>query len=184
MKWITEDDLRNWSFRTDARELLIDLVADLIRATVGDIRRFRFPGQTAGTLRGFDGDLETIEAISRVPQGNSKWEFGTTSAGKAKAQSDYQKRTEKTSAEVMAQNVLVMVNLHSWDTPRETLVDWLAEKRKEKKWRDVHYIDGTSLVQWLEEKPAVAALYARNVLTNFGKFTVRHSNQHCQSWYC
>lgn len=164
MRWITDEDLKIWSRRTDARELFVDLVGDLIRATVSDVRKFRFPGQSAGTLRGFDGDLETIEAVSRVPSSHSKWEFGTTAASKTKAQSDYDKRTNSTPAEVMATNALVMVNLHSWDTPRETLVAWLADRADEKKWREVHFIDGSSLVQWLEEKPAVAARYARTVL--------------------
>jgi len=164
MKWITDEDLKIWSHRTEARELLIDLVGDLIRATIKDINKFRFPGQSSGTLRGFDGDLETTETISRVPSGSSKWEFGTSSAGKAKAQSDYEKRSQSTTKEVMAQNTLVMVNLHSWDTPSTTLVCWLAERKAEKKWYDIHYIDGTALVAWLEEHPAVAARYARNVL--------------------
>lgn len=164
MQWISDEDLKTWSRRTDAREIFIDLVGDLIRATVGDPKKFRFPGQSAGTLRGFDGDLETTEAISRVPAKESKWEFGTTSAGRAKAQEDYNKRTKATPPDVMARNAFVMVNLHSWDTPREPLVNWLGERNAEGNWREVHFIDGTSLVSWLEEKPAVAAKYARNVL--------------------
>lgn len=164
MRWISDEDLKLWGRRTDARERLIDLVSDLIRATVGDLRKFRFPGQSAGTLRGFDGDLETQEAISRVPGGLSKWEFGTSTASRAKVQADYDKRTQATPAEVMAENALVMVNLNSWDTPKKPLVNWLSEREAEGKWREVHFIDGTALVSWLEEKPAVAARYARNVL--------------------
>jgi len=164
MRWITDEDLKTWSRRTDARELFVDLVGDLIRATVADVTKFRFPGQSAGTLRGFDGDLETTEAVSRVPAGHSKWEFGTTPTGKSKAQDDYNKRTNKTPADVMATNAFVMLNLHSWDTPKETLVTWLAEREAEGNWREVHFIDGTALASWLEEKPAVAARYARNVL--------------------
>ncbi|WP_342612997.1 hypothetical protein [Burkholderia ambifaria] len=164
MLWISDEDLRTWSRRTDARELFVDLVGDLIRATVSDVRKFRFPGQSAGTLRGFDGDLETTEPVGRVPGGHSKWEFGTTPTGKGKAQSDYAKRTGNTPGNVMAENAFVMLNLHNWDTPTEPLVNWVAEKNQEKKWREVHFIDGTGLQKWLEEKPAVAARYARNVL--------------------
>lgn len=164
MKWITDEDLKIWSRRTEARELFVDLVGDLIRATVADVRKFRFPGQSTGTIRGFDGDLETTDHISRVPAGSSKWEFGTTPTGKTKAQADYDKRTSTTSEDVMSANAFVMLNLHSWDTPRDTLVDWLAERNAEEKWREVCFIDGTALVSWLEEKPAVAARYAREVL--------------------
>ncbi len=168
MQWISDQDLRDWATRTDARELLVDLVGDLIRATVADITKFRFPGQSAGTIRGFDGDLEVAHAAlsSRVPIGPSKWEFATTPTGKAKAEADYEKRTGKTPAEIMAKNAFVMVNLHNWDTPTTTLVNWLAEKNQEGKWREVHFIDGTGLQKWLEEKPAVAARWARAVLEN------------------
>ncbi|MFM5179809.1 hypothetical protein ACEUAY_09415 [Aeromonas veronii] len=164
MKWITDEDLKTWSRMTSSRELFIDLVADLIRATIGDANKFRFPGQDSGTLRGFDGALHTGEAVSRVPAGKSLWEFGTGSAGKKKAQEDYEKRTMSTLPEVMAENAFVMVNLHSWDTPSQPLESWLAERNAEGKWREVHYIDGTALVSWLEEKPAVAAKYAKGVL--------------------
>ncbi|HWK71415.1 MAG TPA: hypothetical protein VNS29_11320 [Burkholderiaceae bacterium] len=164
MKWITDENLKEWSRRTDARELFIDMVGDLIRATVSDVRKFRFPGQDSGTLRGFDGDLETSEAVSRVPRGHSKWEFGTTAVSKKKAQEDYDKRTGSTSEAIMADNALVLLNLHSWNTPRPTLVSWLEERNNEHRWREVHFIDGTALANWLEEKPAVAAKYARQVL--------------------
>lgn len=166
MQWLTDEDLRNWAKRTDARELFVDMVGDLIRATVSDITKFRFPGQSAGTLRGFDGDLEVdIGAkATRVPLGPSVWEFGTTSTGKAKADDDYKKRTDKTAANVMKENAFVMLNLHNWDSPRDPLTIWQAEKNAEDKWREVHFLDGTALQKWLEEKPAVAARYARNVL--------------------
>lgn len=166
MQWLTDEDLRNWAKRTDARELFVDMVGDLIRATVSDITRFRFPGQSAGTLRGFDGDLEvdTGAAATRVPLGPSVWEFGTTSAGKPKADDDYKKRTDKTPENVMKENAFVMLNLHNWDTPRYPLTNWQAEKNAEGKWREVHFLDGNVLQKWLEEKPAVAARYARNVL--------------------
>jgi hypothetical protein len=166
MQWITDEDLRTWAKGTDARELFVDLVGDLIRATVADITKFRFPGQSAGTLRGFDGDLEVAATapVSRVPFGPSKWEFGTTPTGKVKAESDYKKRTEKTPADIRAKNAFVMLNLHNWDTPLDPLVKWQAEKNGEKKWREVHFMDGTALQKWLEEKPAIAARYARIVL--------------------
>lgn len=166
MQWLTDEDLRNWAKRTDARELFVDLVGDLIRATVSDITKFRLPGQSAGTLRGFDGDLEVAFDASqtRVPGGPSKWEFGTTPTGKAKAESDYQKRTLNTDPDIMKKNAFVMLNLHNWDSPRNPLVVWEAEKNKEGKWREVLFFDGTVLQKWLEEKPAVAARYARYVL--------------------
>lgn len=167
MQWINEKDLLKWSQRKDARVLLIDMVADLIRATIpaADRYRFRFPGGDSGELRGWDGDLETTEAVGYIPDRKSKWEFGA-GAGARKASADYKKRTKKTSVEDMKENALVLVNLEEWDTPREMLTKWENDRKKENKWRDVRYIDAVTLVHWLDEHPAVAAKYAREVLDN------------------
>ncbi|MFM9923189.1 hypothetical protein VLK31_09385 [Variovorax sp. H27-G14] len=163
MQWIDEKGLAIWAARTDARALLIDMVADLIRATISDASRFRFPGGDVGQLRGWDGDLETAEAVGLVPAGKSKWEFGS-GAGAAKASADYKKRTGSTGAEVMAENALVLVNLDFWDTPRSKLTEWEDERKAEGKWKNVKYVDAVSLVHWLDQNPAVAARYARDVL--------------------
>ena len=74
MQWIDEQDLATWAKRTDARALLVDMVSDLIRATIPDVSRyrFRFPGGDAGQLRGWDGDLETAEA-SEVEAVVARW---------------------------------------------------------------------------------------------------------------
>ncbi|MGJ0487014.1 MAG: hypothetical protein ACR65R_21105 [Methylomicrobium sp.] len=167
MQWINEKDLATWAKRTDARALLIDMVADLIRATISDANRyrFRFPGGDVGQIRGWDGDLETANAVGFVPAGKSKWEFGV-GAGAAKASKDYEKRTKKSDAEQMGENALVLVNLEAWDTPREMLTTWENERKAEGKWRDVKYIDAVTLVHWLDDHPAVAARYARDVLGN------------------
>ena len=163
MQWINESDLAIWAKRIDARALLADMISDLIRATIEDASRFRFPGGDAGQVRGWDGNLETAEAVSFVPGGKSKWEFGS-GAGAAKASSDYSKRTGKTSDAEMADNTFVLVNLEKWDTPREQLTNWENERKAEKKWCDVRYLDAVELVHWLDLHPAVAALYAREVL--------------------
>lgn len=168
MQWINEMDLKKWSKLTNARALLADMVADLIRATITDATRFRFPGGDVGQVRGWDGDLETTDSVSFVPAGKSKWEFGV-GAGAAKASSDYDKRSAKTDPAVMKENTLVLVNLEAWDTPRVMLTKWEDERNAEGKWFSVRYLDAVSLVHWLDEHPAVAALYAREVLGNAPK---------------
>jgi hypothetical protein len=163
MQWIDENGLATWAKRLDARAFLPDMIADLIRASISDATRFRFPGGDAGQVRGWDGSLETLEAISFVPAGKSKWEFGS-GAGATKASADYNKRTGKTEPAEMAENTLVLVNLEKWDTPRELLTKWENDRRAENKWKDVRYLDAVELVHWLDLHPAVAALYAREVL--------------------
>lgn len=163
MQWIDEKALETWAERKNARDLLMDMLADLIRVTVADTTRFRFPGGEVSELRGWDGDLETAEAKSYVPAGKSKWEFGT-GPGAAKASSDYEKRTQQTLPGEMAANTLVLVNLGSWDTPKKKIPEWEEDRRNEGKWKDVKYIDGVQLVHWLDQHPAIAARYARKVL--------------------
>lgn len=168
MKWITAEDLKGWASRQDARALLSALVADLIRASAPRRPFFRFPSGESSQLRGFDGDLESDGQYGFVPNGRSKWEFGT-SEGHHKAESDYTKRTDKTPESIRRDNTLVLVTPHSWDTPRETLATWLDEKRAEGRWKDVSYLDGVSLEHWLDEHPAVAARYAREILKSVPK---------------
>lgn len=165
MQWIDEKALETWSNRLNARETVMAMLADLIRVTIDDASRFRFPSGDVSQLRGWDGDLETAEAKGFVPAGKSKWEFGT-GPGASKANSDYKKRTEQTLTEEMAENTLILVNLGCWDTPTKKIPEWEEECRQEGKWKNVKYIDGVQLVQWLKDYPAIAARYARNVLKN------------------
>lgn len=163
MQWIDEKALETWADRMNARDMLMAMLADLIRMTIDDATRFRFPSGEVSQLRGWDGDLETSEAKSFVPGGKSKWEFGT-GPGAAKATGDYEKRTGQTPEAEMAENTLVLVNLGSWDTPKKKIPEWEDDRRREGKWKDVRYLDGVQLVQWLKDHPAIAARYARNIL--------------------
>jgi hypothetical protein len=61
----------------------------------------------------------------------------------------------------MAENTLVLVNLGRWDTPAKKIPEWEDDRRAEGKWKDVRYLDGVQLVQWLDDHPAIAARYAR-----------------------
>lgn len=163
MQWIDENGLETWATFLNAREMLIAMLADLIRMTIDDASRFRFPSGEVSQLRGWDGDLETTEAKGFVPEGKSKWEFGT-GPGATKANSDYEKRTNQTPAAEMSENTFVLINLGCWDTPTKKISEWENDRSKEGKWKAVRYLDGVSLVQWLKDHPAIAARYARNVL--------------------
>lgn len=163
MQWIDEKALETWATFLNAREMAMAMLADLIRITIDDASRFRFPSGDVSQLRGWDGDLETTESKGFVPAGKSKWEFGT-GPGAPKANSDYEKRTRQTPATEMEENTLVLVNLGCWDTPNKKIPEWEDDRRKEGNWKDVRYLDGVQLVQWLKDHPSIAARYARNVL--------------------
>jgi hypothetical protein len=163
MQWIDVKALETWASLLNAREMVMAMIADLIRMTIDDASRFRFPSGEASQVRGWDGELETTQARGLVPEGKSKWEFGT-GPGASKASADYKKRTEQTPPAEMAENTLVLVNLGKWDTPTKKIPEWEDDRRIEGNWKDVRYVDGVALVQWLEDHPAIAARYARNVL--------------------
>ena len=163
VEWIDVKGLEEWANHLDARSHLMKMLVDLINATASDPQRLRFPHGEASQVRGWDGDLEAPVAAGRVPAGKSKWEFGT-GAAESKANADYKKRTKQTPAKDMAENTLVIVNLTTWDTPKKKISEWEDDRNKEGKWKAVRCIDGVELAHWLDDHPAIAARYARDVL--------------------
>lgn len=161
MKWINAPQLGQWGSTLQARDKVPALVADLIWATVSNVRRFRFLHGESGQVRGFDGYLDADSESPFVPSGKSIWEFGTNGAGRTKAEKDYGKRTAEVDDKTKAECTLVIVTPRTWDTPREKVEDWLTEKNDLRHWKKVAYIDGPVLEKWLALAPAVASRWAR-----------------------
>ena len=164
MKWITALDLEQWADTIPARDDFPGLVGDLVRATVDSVTSFRFPRGNKGQVRGFDGVLQADAQGPYVPDGESYWEFGVNEAGAAKATGDYEKRTKEVDAATRLDATFVFVTPRTWDNPKLKLADWVREKCDLKEWKDVRYIDGSMLEDWLAECPAVASRYAKYVL--------------------
>jgi len=161
MRWVTATNLQQWADTLPARTSFPALVADLIRATASNISDIRFPSGDKGQVRGFDGVLETTGMPPYVPDGKSIWEFGVTEDAAGKASSDYKKRTEQVDEAARKETTFVFVSPRTWDNPKEKLPDWILAKRELKEWKDVKYIDGAMLEDWLSACPAVAARWAR-----------------------
>ena len=165
MKWITALDLDQWADSLPARVDFPGMVGDLIRASVANISDFRFPNGDKGQVRGFDGVLDAESNYALIPDGESVWEFGVTEGGAAKANDDYTKRTKKVDAEVRKRTTFVFVSPRTWDSSTgKKREDWIEEKRTLDEWKDVMYIDGSMLEDWLTDRPAVAARYAKHHL--------------------
>jgi hypothetical protein len=165
MKWITALDLDQWADTLPARVDFPGMVGDLIRATVANISDFRFPNGDKGQVRGFDGVLDAESNCFLVPDGESVWEFGVTEGGAAKANGDYTKRTLGLDAGVRRRTTFVFVSPRTWDSSTgKKREDWVEEKRALNDWKDVLYIDGLMLEDWLADRPAVAARYAKHHL--------------------
>ena len=161
MRWITAINLQQWADTLQARAIFPAMIADLVRASVGDISDIRFPNGDKGQVRGFDGVLDSTRASPYVPEGRSIWEFGVTGDAVAKATEDYEKRTHEVVEEVRKDTTFVFVSPRTWDNPRKKLADWVQEKRNQAKWKSVEYFDGSMVEDWLGQCPAVAARYAK-----------------------
>ncbi|WP_063899997.1 hypothetical protein [Burkholderia ubonensis] len=161
MRWVTATNLQQWADTLQARTNFPALVADLIRATASNITDIRFPSGDKGQVRGFDGMLEATGMPPYVPDGRSIWEFGVTDGAVGKASSDYEKRTEQVDEAARKESTFVFVSPRTWDNPKEKLSDWAQAKHERGEWKDVRYIDGAMLEDWLSACPAVAARWAR-----------------------
>lgn len=179
MKWITANDLDLWAEGIPARVEFPGMVADLIRASATDIASFRFPRGDKGQVRGFDGFLEADSKCTFIPDGESVWEFGVAEGGAAKANGDYTKRTEQVDEDTRKNTTFVFVSPRTWDTSRggPKREDWVKEKRDLNQWKDVWYIDGSMLEDWLSDCPAVAARYAKDHLKKMPLLGVRSTDE-------
>ncbi|SDD96192.1 hypothetical protein [Paraburkholderia lycopersici] len=161
MRWVTATNLQQWADTLQARTSFPALVADLIRATAANISDIRFPNGDKGQVRGFDGVLDATGMPTYVPDGRSIWEFGVTEGAAGKAASDYEKRTRQVDEAARKETTFVFVSPRTWDNPTVKLPDWVQAKREQGAWKDVKYIDGAMLEDWLSTCPAVAARWAR-----------------------
>jgi hypothetical protein len=161
LRWITALNLQTWAERLDARNVFPGMVADLIRASALDITKIRFPNGDKGQVRGFDGVLDAVGAQPYVPDGASIWEFGVSADAATKANSDFDKRTKEVDEAKRKETTFVFVTPRTWNNGIKKLQDWLDAKRKLGKWKDVVYLDGSMVEDWLSRSPAVAARYAR-----------------------
>ena len=184
MRWVTASELEQWARSTTARDTLPEIVSDLILASSPDIAAIRFLSRDKGQVRGFDGVLVSDAAGLNVPQGKSYWEIGTDANYKAKAKADFEKRTREVSRAEQADITLVLVSPWTWDTsgPKNKLEDWLNARKASSSWKDVHYIDGSMLEIWLEQRPAVAAWHARRTLGVKPQEGVRSTDEYWQDF--
>lgn len=184
MRWITAKQLEDWARTLASRTELSQIVSDLIRASAPDIASVRFPSGDKGQVRGFDGNLLSNAVALNVPEGRSFWEFGTNEDYKAKAEKDFQKRTEAVSEADQRDAAFVMVSPWTWDSsqPDNKLEDFIASCKSKSHWKDVKYIDGSALETWLEHRPAVSAFHARNTLKYVPPDGVRSTDEFWQDF--
>lgn len=144
---IRAGDLVRWADTAEARTRLAVLLRILIHSTGRGLLQVDFPGGDEAERPGWDGWLEAAEGTAWIPVGTSGWEFGVGSDCRRKAEKDFKKRTEKTTAEQRQSVTYVFVTLRRWLTKNA----WADEKKREQLWRDVRVYDASDLEQWLEQ---------------------------------
>ncbi|WP_291120012.1 hypothetical protein [Empedobacter sp. UBA7248] len=153
MRFITTNDITVWANTVDCKYHLPHLIRKLILATVDNnsIKSIQFPYGEDVQTGGFDGELFTESENMFVPLGESVWEFGTTVVKGKKANDDYEKRKQDTLGKIPADTTYININAKKYRDKNK----WIEEKKNEGFWKDVKYIDGIDIEQWLELAPTV-----------------------------
>ena len=149
-------EIVNWSDMPDAHHQLPALVRQLAQATakVSDID---MPSGSSVRLGGWDGLVIATDGRPWVPEGHSGWEISCNKDPRAKATSDYDKRTEDPLGVEVTNTTFVFVTSRRWPGKRE----WARTRREAGPWADVRAFDADDLVAWLEQAPEVARWFTR-----------------------
>ena len=155
---IKADDIIEFFSRPTSRGKLAVLLRTLINSTVGGIEKIDFPGYEDAERSGWDGRivLDVGEGNPWVPVGQTLWEYGVSPKVKAKADSDWGKRTASTSQEIRNNATFVFVTTNRW--PGKT--KWVEEKMAQNQWEDVRAYDASDLEQWMEQSLVAQTWFA------------------------
>ncbi|MBP5857417.1 HigA family addiction module antidote protein [Marivibrio halodurans] len=148
-------NLATWPERIDARPLLPAFLRRLVHTTGATITEADFPAYDLSQRHGWDGHVVCQSPNPWVPGGVSGWEFGCDANPKKKAEEDYKARGKLPEKERL-ETTFVFVTPRHWPKKAE----WVAEKRSERKWKDVRAYDANDLEQWLENSPPAQAWMA------------------------
>ena len=158
MRWITAEDIDNWTSREPrrAQETIPLLVWKLILASCRTINDCHFPFASAIQYSGYDGVLDTNDMSPFFPSGKSVWEIGTNENVLEKFSSDYAKRTAKPDGIDQANTAFCFVSSRIWKHTKG-ITELTEEKLKDRVWKSVRIIDATTLSIWLKTCPAVCS---------------------------
>ncbi len=167
----TATEITAWANKRDAQGLMPILLRRLIHGSVTSIRSISFPGGDSVQIGGFDGELDVDLGNAWVPEGKSIWESGCNKAVKGKADSDYEKRTEKVSPKQRKERTFVFVTPRRWSAKN----NWVKRRKAENKWKDVRCIDADDIEQWAERTLSAAFWLAEQIgLVSSGFVTAQH----------
>ncbi len=172
---ITATQLANWADTKAAQSDLPRLVRRLC-FDAGSTRQIAFPAGDSTYTPGWDGVLHSEQGNAWVPTGASRWEIGCDKGITAKANGDYQKRTEQTAEADRLATTFVFVTPRRWSTKSK----WLAGHRANAEWANVLAFDADDLEQWLEQTPSVSLQFAEEL--GFSGWGVESPVRYWQLW--
>lgn len=152
MKWITSTQLNQWADSRDAQSMLPELILRLIHATVSNISKLRFPSGDAVHLSGWDGVLESEDAVYTIGAGLSLWEGGVNKNPRRKAEEDYVKRSQDPLGYEPQTAAYVFVTPRIWNGAEK----WMQDKNSDGIWSKVVVLTAVELEDWLALYPSVS----------------------------
>lgn len=145
-------DIEDWSARFDSPALFPLLIKKLLCATSKTLTYLDVRYMECNNQPGFDAVVVDSEGCRNwVPEGRSCWEFGDVQKTTAKANEDYNKRSEDSLGEDKSTITFVFATPKIWSARAE----WEKEKNGEKVWKKVVAIDAQVLANWIDECPSV-----------------------------
>ncbi len=157
MKFITSTDLKQWAETKECQQLLPELIKKLIDASVSDIDKLSFPSGDATFLPGWDGIVDSKEAINLVPSGISLWECGATDSIKGKIDSDFKKRDETPLGYDKSTSTFVFVTPRIWEGAEE----WLQNHGDG--WKRIVIYTAIELENWIDNTPSIGMWLAEKL---------------------
>ena len=155
---ITRDDLFAWANTTVAQGQLPQLMHRLIAASNASLEVLSMPFGDSIGRSGLDGFTLTSKPCSIVPEGDAVWEMGVDRTPATKANKDFTKRNEKTSAKRKAKTTYIQVTPRHWDKKSE----WL-ENKKDEGWKSIKVYDVDDIIGFLDKHAGVDAWFSRIV---------------------
>lgn len=173
---VTVDDLRRFTGMTSSREVLPELVKQLIYASCS-VCECRIPGIDDTNQHGLDGLVVTEGGCAPfVPDRESWWETSNEKAVQKKADRVIADRASM-SAEEKGRAIFVFATFRPWSE--------ISQRKWKKKhvglgFRGIEIVDATQFADWLMQRPAVA----RWLLVTMGEVgkvsALRCVNEHWQ----
>lgn len=170
---LTENQLDEWVLGNarDAQGVIVELIWRLVAASCPAPLERRFPlGDSIGQ-HGPDGILNVnLSYDPFVPEGRSFWEVGTGIKAGDKATTDYNGLVDAIPENIRRQSSFVFVTPrsgrreweHTWKEDAQGR--WLEDRQSRDEWGDVRVIDGTKLIDWLHQFPAVELWLANKII--------------------